>query len=163
MIQAANEFAAKCPNSPIIFVGYSLGGVVVMNTLCGGISPNKNVVSAIVYGEETYRGRQIWDKSTCTADAVSLPCQHREIPGWECEADVIQQPSTPRSDPLSCLPFAAVIADYCLAEDSLCCATGTDHDVHFTYPTRYDHDALRFIELRYSLWKATQLPRCTTS
>lgn len=72
MVAAANAYSASCPNTPIVFVGYSLGGIVVMNTLCGGINAtaNPNVIAAIVYGEETFTYPQSWDLGTCTNNAV---------------------------------------------------------------------------------------------
>lgn len=70
MIKAVNEFTAKCPKTPIIFLGYSLGGVVVMNTVCGGVPATTNVIAAITYGEETYVGGLPWDKGPCSANAV---------------------------------------------------------------------------------------------
>lgn len=48
MIAAANEYLVSCPNTPVVFIGYSLGGIVIMNTLCGGISYSPNVIAAIV-------------------------------------------------------------------------------------------------------------------
>jgi len=50
MIAAANSYFASCPNTPVVFIGYSLGGIVVMNTLCGGINATytPNVIAAIV-------------------------------------------------------------------------------------------------------------------
>jgi len=77
MVAAANAYSASCPNTPIVFIGYSLGGIVVMNTLCGGISANPNVIAAIVYGEETYTYPQPYDVGTCTNQAVSdFPSSH---------------------------------------------------------------------------------------
>ena len=72
MVAAANAYSASCPNTPIVFVGYSLGGIVVMNTLCGGISANPNVIAAIVYGEETYTYPQPFDLGTCVNNAVCV-------------------------------------------------------------------------------------------
>lgn len=50
MIAAANDYFKSCPNTPVVFVGYSLGAVITMNTLCGGISASHapNVLAAIV-------------------------------------------------------------------------------------------------------------------
>lgn len=74
MMQAVKDYSANCPNTPIALIGYSLGGIVVMNTVCGGIPStliNNNVLAAVTYGEETYRGGQTYDTGTCTADSVS--------------------------------------------------------------------------------------------
>lgn len=73
-IKAVGDYAAACPQTPIVMLGYSLGGVIVMNTLCGGISPSltPNVIAAITYGEETYVGGMSYDTGTCTNSAVSF-------------------------------------------------------------------------------------------
>jgi len=70
MVAAANDYAISCPNTPIVFIGYSLGGIILMNTLCGGIDYNPNVIGAVAYGEETYRYPASYDSGTCTNDAV---------------------------------------------------------------------------------------------
>lgn len=72
MIQAAEDYVKACPTTPIVFLGYSVGGIAVMNTLCGGI-PNirRNVLTSIVYGDETYVGGKFYDRGTCTNNAVS--------------------------------------------------------------------------------------------
>lgn len=50
MIQEAEAHIAACPCTPLVFIGYSLGGIINMNTLCGGIpaSAAKNVLASIV-------------------------------------------------------------------------------------------------------------------
>lgn len=75
MQQYIAQYATSCPNTPIVLIGYSRGGIVVMNTLCQGLSPtylHKNVIAATSYGEETYVAGQSYDVGTCTNNAVSL-------------------------------------------------------------------------------------------
>lgn len=48
MVAAAEDYLVSCPNTPIVFIGYSLGGVVVMNTLCGQLPYASNVIASIV-------------------------------------------------------------------------------------------------------------------
>jgi hypothetical protein len=51
MVKAANDYFLTCPNTPIVFIGYSLGGIIVMNTLCNGNlnrTFTSNVIAAIV-------------------------------------------------------------------------------------------------------------------
>jgi len=51
MIKAANDYFQACPTTSIIFIGYSLGGIIVMNTLCnGGLNRTytPNIIAAIV-------------------------------------------------------------------------------------------------------------------
>jgi len=70
MVAAAKQYAIDCPNTPIVFLGYSLGGIIVMNTLCGGLAYTPNVIGAIAYGEETYTYPQTYDAGTCKHNAV---------------------------------------------------------------------------------------------
>lgn len=61
--------------------GYSEGGCVVMNVICGGSSPwttpaaplaasyAKNIIAVILYGEETRAAGQSYDFGGCNADA----------------------------------------------------------------------------------------------
>lgn len=76
MVTATHQYVAQCPNTPIVYLGWSLGGVVVMSTVCGGVAPQfmkKNVIAAIAYGEETYVGGQSYNAGTCQNNAVRLP------------------------------------------------------------------------------------------
>lgn len=56
MISTAETYMASCPKTPIVFLGYSLGGIVIMNTMCGGVPGGglpagyTNVIAAITYG-----------------------------------------------------------------------------------------------------------------
>lgn len=73
MMQAVKDYSTSCPNSAIVLIGYSLGGIVVMNTVCGGLPStllNNNLLAAVTYGEETYRGGQSYDVGTCKSDSV---------------------------------------------------------------------------------------------
>ena len=55
MEKDVKTYVAACPKVPIVFAGYSLGGIVTMDTLCNiGSNYTKNVVAAIV---STTRGR----------------------------------------------------------------------------------------------------------
>lgn len=138
MIQALNSYVAACPNTPVVFLGYSLGAVIVMNTLCGGVPAGiPNVIAAISFGEETFVGGQTYDRGTCANNAVcdSLVC--------DCDFLLIHvQPTYPRANYAACAPYASVIHSYCDATDPQCCTGGTNLTTHFTYATFYDDDAM---------------------
>lgn len=36
MLQHSNAYFDKCPGSPVVYLGYSLGGIIVGNMACGG-------------------------------------------------------------------------------------------------------------------------------
>lgn len=105
-VRYVKNYALDCPNTPVMLFGYSTGGIIVMDTLCGnseGIGPatqpispqyTGNVFAAIVYGDETWRAGQEYDstnKSICTNDAVSIyayPYPYISFP--------LPNPTTPR-------------------------------------------------------------------
>ncbi|KAJ6121741.1 hypothetical protein N7512_004206 [Penicillium capsulatum] len=78
MQQYIRQYVASCPRSKIFLMGYSLGGIIVMDGLCGtsslwlypvvGLEPqyNRNVIAAASYGEETFMSMMPWDAGTCT-------------------------------------------------------------------------------------------------
>lgn len=94
LVQAIEQYVQQCPNTPIALVGYSLGGIVVTNALCGALPYEKNIIASIVssipqfgnthlltygsqtYGEETFSYPQSYDRGTCRASAVS---SHRSV------------------------------------------------------------------------------------
>lgn len=69
---AVKHYAASCPLVPIVMLGYSFGGVTMMDTLCGGISAQytKNIIAAVAYGEETRVAGQSYDKGSCVTSSV---------------------------------------------------------------------------------------------
>lgn len=48
--QAIAQYTSDCPNTPIALVGYSLGGIIATNTLCGQVPYNPNIIAAVVSG-----------------------------------------------------------------------------------------------------------------
>lgn len=85
-LQAAlHNYTTACPNTPIVIHGYSEGGCVVMNVLCGAVAPfhtpttalassyASNIIAVILYGQETRVAGQSFDLGTCDSNApVSL-------------------------------------------------------------------------------------------
>jgi hypothetical protein len=78
---ALANYTAACPKTPIVIHGYSEGGVVVTNEICGGASPwtgpptsqaagyVNNVIAVILYGEETRAAGQAWNYGGCNSNA----------------------------------------------------------------------------------------------
>lgn len=48
LVQAVEQYVAECPNTPIMLIGYSLGGIIVTNAVCNGIPYEKNIIASIV-------------------------------------------------------------------------------------------------------------------
>lgn len=72
MTTHVREYNARCPGTPIALLGYSLGGVVVANTVCGGVPFPSNIIAAVAYGDETRVAGQSFNRGTCTTSSVSL-------------------------------------------------------------------------------------------
>ncbi|KAJ5577869.1 uncharacterized protein N7459_006833 [Penicillium hispanicum] len=140
MQQYIREYVASCPKSKIFLLGYSLGGIVVMDGLCGtsslwlipvpAIEPsyNRNVIAAASYGEETFMPKMPWDAGTCT-DGVGL---------------------YPRIHPEWCDPFRESLRSYCDQGDVVCCLKYPPQidGSHFFYIFRYNLDLLHFVQRR---------------
>lgn len=78
--QALANYTAACPTTPIVLHGYSEGGVVLANTICGGATPFaisspapttylNNVIAVIYYGEETRNAGLSYDLGGCETGA----------------------------------------------------------------------------------------------
>ncbi|KAJ5358713.1 uncharacterized protein N7496_011126 [Penicillium cataractarum] len=140
------SYVASCPDSKIFIIGYSLGGVAMMDGLCGtssqwlfkvpAIEPhfNQNVIAAVSYGEETYVPGLSYDHGTCTDGTGIYPRIH---PEW-------------------CDPFLSSIRSYCDEGDGSCCfrfLPPITDPAHFLYIFRYNMEVIQFVQQRL---KATQ-------
>lgn len=83
---AVNSFNQRCPNTQIVLVGYSQGGQIMDNALCGGGDPGSGITNtavpltasavtavkaAILMGSPRYRAGFPYNVGTCTAQGVS--------------------------------------------------------------------------------------------
>jgi len=115
MVAQAVSYMKTCPKTPVVFLGYSLGGIIIMNTMCGGITgpgipPGfPQIIAAITYGEETYVGGQSYDAGTCTNSAPNFA---RNVTGNPCAT------------------YASVLKDFCDAPDPAV-SSAMFHDFRF--------------------------------
>ncbi|ROW01208.1 hypothetical protein VSDG_02814 [Cytospora chrysosperma] len=138
---AVNAFNQKCPNSSIVLVGYSQGGQIMDDALCGGgdtaervsstaVPLSKAAVSmvkaAIFMGDPRYVSGLSYEVGTCKAGGFDA-----------------------RPSGFSC-PNAAKIQSYCDAADPYCC-NGSDAATHQGYGTEYGQQALTFIKSKISV------------
>lgn len=141
-VNAITAYAASCPSTPIMLLGYSLGGIITLNSLCGASATGQDpsdpldstysaqIIATVVYGEETYLAGQPYDMGTCTNNAPH-----------------------PRQNPAGCDAFSANFASYCDADDPECCVGGTNEPAHLEYPQRYDTQARDFVVGRYNAYR----------
>ena len=87
---AVNDYNEKCPNTTLVLVGYSQGGQIMDDALCGGGDTAEGVTStevplssaavnmikaAIFMGDPRYVSGLSYEVGTCTAGGVSPPLQ----------------------------------------------------------------------------------------
>ncbi|KAJ5166625.1 uncharacterized protein N7482_005406 [Penicillium canariense] len=144
-------YAASCPNSKIFVHGYSLGGVVMMDGLCGTSSQwlfpvsalepryNRTVIAAVSYGEETFVPGVPYSVGTCTDGTGTSGWYFRLVSGIY-----------PRIHPEWCDAYAASLRSYCDEDDATCCfrIPPPDNLAHFLYIFRYNMDVLHFVQQR---------------
>ncbi|KAG5984564.1 hypothetical protein E4U55_004220 [Claviceps digitariae] len=133
--KAVNDFHARCPNTKFVLMGYSQGGHIIDNALCGGTDPNARItttdapisasaaemIKAVTFmGNPRYQYPMSYDAGTCQSHGFD------ERPaGFKCAA-------------------AAKIQSYCDNGDPYCCM-GKQPSVHAEYVTNHGDAALKFI------------------
>ncbi|KAM0286399.1 hypothetical protein ACHAQH_000825 [Verticillium albo-atrum] len=137
---AVNSFNQRCPSTQIVLVGYSQGGQIMDNALCGGgdsgagitntavpltASAVTAVKAAILMGSPRYRAGLPYNVGTCSAQGFAA-----RPAGFSC-------------------PSGSKIQNYCDSPDPYCC-TGNDQNVHQGYGGVYGQAALTFVRSKLS-------------
>ncbi|KAL2107951.1 hypothetical protein VUR80DRAFT_4446 [Thermomyces stellatus] len=130
-----NSFHQRCPNTQLILVGYSQGGQIMDNALCGGgdpgagisdtsvpISPSAvNMIKAAIFmGDPRWQYGLAYQVGTCRAGGFDA-----RPSGFVC-------------------PNASKVQSYCDAADPYCC-NGNSQATHQGYVGVYGQQALDFI------------------
>ncbi|KAK7420707.1 hypothetical protein QQZ08_010288 [Neonectria magnoliae] len=133
--KAVNAFNKKCPNSQIVLVGYSQGGQIMDNALCGGgdsgagitdkavpisAAAVKMIKAAILMGDPRYVSGLAYGVGTCKNGGFDARAS-----GFVC-------------------PSASKVQLYCDAEDPYCC-NGNDAAHHQQYVSIYGTKAKTFV------------------
>ncbi|KAK3401517.1 cutinase-domain-containing protein [Sordaria brevicollis] len=133
---AVNNLHSRCPNTQIVLVGYSQGGQIMDNAVCGGpdsgsgittstpginASALNQVKAVIMMGNPRYRAGLSYNVGTCTAYGFAP----RPV-GYTCAS-------------------ASKLQNYCDSPDPYCC-TGNDGNVHQSYGSKYGQQALAFVK-----------------
>lgn len=77
VISAVNSLNSRCPNTKIVLIGYSQGGQIMDNALCGGAGATLTgnalnaVKAAIFMGDPHNRAGLPYNVGTCTTQGVS--------------------------------------------------------------------------------------------
>ncbi|CBX93520.1 hypothetical protein IAQ61_009210 [Plenodomus lingam] len=132
VVTAVNEYNKKCPQAKIVLIGYSQGGQLMENALCGSADPNEETINpkalpavkaAILLGPISFRSDLTYSRGTCRKGGITA-----RPAGYTCS------PGKP-----------GIIRSYCDATDQFCCS-GKNLPIHSTYVTTYGDDALKFIK-----------------
>ncbi|KAI8624505.1 carbohydrate-binding module family 1 protein [Xylariaceae sp. FL1651] len=130
VIQAVTSLNSRCPNTKIVLIGYSQGGQIMDNALCGGSGATLTgtalaaVKAAIFMGDPHNVAGLPYNVGTCKAGGFAA-----RPSGFQCS------PASP-----------SIIKSYCDAADPYCC-NGSDANVHQGYVTvEYGAQALAFIK-----------------
>jgi len=129
VVKAVTAFNQKCPNTAIVVVGYSQGGQIFDNALCGGAGATltgaalKAVKAAIFMGDPHNVNGLPYNVGTCKNKGFSA-----RQSGFKCSP----------ADP-------SIIQSYCDSTDPYCC-NGNDANSHQQYVNKYGSQAMAFIK-----------------
>ncbi|KAF2711994.1 carbohydrate esterase family 5 protein [Pleomassaria siparia CBS 279.74] len=129
VVKAVTAYNAKCPSTQIVLIGYSQGGQIMDNALCGGSGATLTgnalaaVKAAIFMGDPHNVAGLSYNVGTCTNKGFAA-----RPSGFQCS------PASP-----------SIIKSYCDSTDPYCC-NGNDANSHQQYVTKYGSQALAFIK-----------------
>jgi len=154
---AVNSLHQRCPNTQIVLVGYSQGGQIMENAVCGGPDTGSGITSTtppisstalimvkavILMGSPRYVRDLSYNVGTCAAQGVRpspLPLTHI--------SPILTMPQfAARPSGYTCAS-GAKIQNYCDSPDPYCC-TDNDQAVHQGYGTKYGQQALAFVKTK---------------
>lgn len=133
MTRVVTDYAAACPDSQLVLMGYSQGGQVAMDTICGTSSAGfaatepldagvaAQIAAVVVMGEPTFVPGEAYTVGDASEGAVF-----------------------PRVDTGSCLPLAERIQSYCSEGDTFC-DSGNSILTHLGYVREFGDEAADFV------------------
>jgi acetylxylan esterase len=128
VVSAVTSLNQRCPNTRIVLIGYSQGGQIIDNALCGGAGQTLTgtalaaVKAAIFMGDPHNAPGLPYNVGTCRAGGFAA-----RPTGFQCS------PYNP-----------SLIQSYCDSTDPYCC-NGNDANSHQQYVNKYGQQALTFI------------------
>ncbi|EGO58550.1 acetylxylan esterase precursor [Neurospora tetrasperma FGSC 2508] len=129
VVRAVTNLNSRCPDTKIVLVGYSQGGQIMDNALCGGAGATltgnalRAVKAAIFMGDPHNVVGLPYNVGTCRAKGFAA-----RPSGFQCS------PASP-----------SIIQSYCDSTDPYCC-NGNDANSHQQYVNKYGQQALAFVK-----------------
>jgi acetylxylan esterase len=132
VVKAVTALNQKCPSTQIILIGYSQGGQIMDNAMCGGAGQTLTgaaldaVKVAIFMGDPRNVAGLPYNVGTCKAQGFAARPK-----GFTCAS-------------------AAKIQSYCDSTDPYCC-NGNDANSHQQYVNKYGSQAMTFIKSKITV------------
>ncbi|KAI0010810.1 acetylxylan esterase precursor [Xylariaceae sp. FL0662B] len=129
VVTAVTDLNSRCPDTKVVLIGYSQGGQITDNALCGGAGATLTghalaAIKAAIFMGDPHNVRGLpYNVGTCQAGGFAA----RPI-GYQCA------PASPD-----------IIKSYCDSTDPYCC-NGTDANSHQQYVDKYGREAFTFIK-----------------
>ncbi|KAB5576214.1 acetylxylan esterase 2 [Coniochaeta sp. 2T2.1] len=132
------SYITACPSGKIALLGYSQGGQVAMDVVCGtseklfAVTPDlsdaflHNIVAVVTFGDPSHMANQSWNEGTSNKNGIFQ-----------------------RANTSACEPYSPVIKEWCDTGDIYCDA-GNVTGVHGTYFANYTDDATEWIVSRFN-------------
>ncbi|RPA82513.1 catalytic core domain of acetyl xylan esterase from Trichoderma Reesei [Ascobolus immersus RN42] len=133
--QAVNAFNQRCPQTQLVLVGYSQGGQIMDNAVCGGGDTNVGLGDTSV---------PISAAAIAQIKAVILMGNPRYIPNLPYNVGTCRASGfAPRPNGFQC-PSGDKLRNYCDSADPYCC-NGNNQQTHQNYGNVYGQQAEQFV------------------
>ncbi|OTA04894.1 CE5 acetyl xylan esterase [Trichoderma parareesei] len=134
VVQAVTNFHNRCPSTKLVLVGYSQGGQIMYDALCGGGDPAEGYPNTAV---PLPAGAVSAIRASWVTLAMSMD--------WRTTLDLakLRVYFAPRNVGFVC-PSGNKIKSYCDASDPYCC-NGNNANTHQGYGQEYGQQALAFV------------------